>query len=218
MKELNPSNVTLMASVASFFIQSGGQVFALISVDRILVEAPPRSFALLQGAHRYDSTPFWSTVPLITFVLLMMALVTNWKTQRRNFLLLALTLYIVVGLVSAFYLQPVFDEIKAVGYRDEVDLALQSRAATWLERRTRLRISPVARAHTPGHDAETSRVKQPSECCMRPKPDFRQFEPVDQLVARNRDITNGLFRDGYHHVDDRREAAVVRDRTNGVGP
>jgi hypothetical protein len=131
MKELNPPNVTLMASVASFFIQSGGQVFALIAVDRILVEAPPRSFALLQGAHRYDSTPFWSTVPLITFVLLMMALVTNWKTQRRNFLLLALTLYIVVGFVSAFYLQPVFDEIKAVGYRDEVDLALQSRAATW---------------------------------------------------------------------------------------
>jgi hypothetical protein len=61
----------------------------------------------------------------------MMALLTNWKTQRRQLMLLALTLYLIVGLVSAFYLQPVFDEIKAVGYRDEVDLALQSRAATW---------------------------------------------------------------------------------------
>jgi hypothetical protein len=63
MKELNPSNVTLMASVASFFIQSGGQVFALIAVDRILVEAPPRSFALLQGAHRYDSGPSGARFP-----------------------------------------------------------------------------------------------------------------------------------------------------------
>jgi hypothetical protein len=44
---------------------------------------------------------------------------------------LALTLFIVVGLVSMLYLEPLFDELKASGYRDEIDPALQKRVATW---------------------------------------------------------------------------------------
>jgi hypothetical protein len=36
-----------------------------------------------------------------------------------------------VGLVSVFYLDPLFGEIKAMGYRDEVDAAVQTRAAMW---------------------------------------------------------------------------------------
>jgi len=86
---------------------------------------------MLQGEYRYDSSVFWSTVPPITFVLLIIALVTNWKTRRRALLLLALTLFIVLGLVSMLYLQPLFDELKASGYRDEIDPALQNRVATW---------------------------------------------------------------------------------------
>jgi hypothetical protein len=131
MKELNLPNITLMASVASIFVHLGGQVFALVAVDSTLVAAPPRSFAILQGEYRYDSSVFWSKVPPIAFVLLIIALVTNWKTRRRQLLLLALTLFFVLGLVSGLYLEPTFDEIKAMGYRDEVDPALQSRAAMW---------------------------------------------------------------------------------------
>src|SRR5688500_2737245 len=108
MKDLNLRNVALMAVVASWFIQIGGQVFALISVDSILVAAPPRSFAMLQGEYRYDSDAFWSTVPPITGLLLMIALVANWKTERRKFLLVAFALTIVVAIVSIFYLDPIF--------------------------------------------------------------------------------------------------------------
>ena len=64
-------------------------------------------------------------------MLFVIALVTNWKTRRRKLLLLALSLFIVGGLVAGFFLGPVFDEMKAMGYRDEIDPVLQSRAATW---------------------------------------------------------------------------------------
>ena len=131
MKELNLRNIALMALVACWFIQIGGQVFALIAVDGTLVAAPPRSFAILQGEYRYDSEAFWSTVPPITFVFLIIALVTNWKTQRRKFLLVALALCIVSSLVSIFYLDALFNDLNAIGYRDEIDPALRSRAATW---------------------------------------------------------------------------------------
>ena len=131
MKELNLRNVTMMALVGSWFIQIGGQLFALIAVDGALVAAPPRSFAMLQGEYRYDSSAFWSTVPPLTSALLIIALIANWKTARRKLLLLVLTLFVVIGLVSILYLEPTFDDIKAIGYRNEVDTALQSRAATW---------------------------------------------------------------------------------------
>jgi hypothetical protein len=131
MKELSLRNVALMALIASWFIQIGGQVFALLSVDRILVAAPPRSFAMLDGPYRYDSEVFWSTVPMISAVLLITTLAANWKTPRRKLLLLAFVLLIGGALVSVFYLDPVFNELNALGYRDEVDPTLQTRAATW---------------------------------------------------------------------------------------
>ena len=131
MKELNLPNVTLMASVASCFIQIGAQLFALVVVAGTVSEAPPRSFAMFEGGYGYNSGAFWSTVPPITFVLFVIALVANWKTGRRKLLLLALTMFLVGGLVAGLFLEPVFDEMKAMGYRDEVDPVLQSRAATW---------------------------------------------------------------------------------------
>ena len=131
MKELNLPNMTLIASVVSCFIQIGAQLFALVVIASTVSEAPPRSFAMFEGEYGYNSSAFWSTVPPITFVLLVIALITNWKTRRRKLLLLALTLFIVAGLVTGFFLEPVFDEMKAMGYRDEVDPVLQSRAATW---------------------------------------------------------------------------------------
>lgn len=78
MKELNLPNVTLMVSVTSWFIQFGAQLFALIVVAGTVAQAPPRSFAMLQGEYGYNSSVFWETVPLITFVTLIIALVSNW--------------------------------------------------------------------------------------------------------------------------------------------
>ena len=131
MKELNLRNITMMALVACCLMQVGAQLYALSVVASTVSAAPPRSFAILQGEYRYDSSVFWNTVPTITFVLFIIALVTNWKTPRRKLLVLALSLFMIAGLAAGLYLEPVFDEMKAIGFRDEVDPVLQARAATW---------------------------------------------------------------------------------------
>ena len=131
MKELNVRNLTLMALVACCLMQIGAQLYALSVVASTVSAAPPRSFAMLQGEYGYNSSAFWNTVPTITSVLFVIALVANWKTPRRKLLLLALTLFVIGGLVAGLYLEPVFDEMKAIGFRDEVDPVLQSRAAKW---------------------------------------------------------------------------------------
>lgn len=131
MRDLHLKNITLMALVASCFVQIGAQLFALVVVASTVSAAPPRSFAMFQGEYGYNSSAFWSTVPMITSALFVIALIANWKTRRRNLLLLALTLFIAGGLVAGVFLEPIFDEMKAMGFRDEVDPALQTRAATW---------------------------------------------------------------------------------------
>jgi hypothetical protein len=131
MKELNVRNLALMALVFCCLMQIGAQLYALSVVASTVSAVPPRSFAMLQGKYGYNSSAFWNTVPTITCVLFVIALVANWKTSRRKLLLLALTLFVIGGLVAGLYLEPVFDEMKAIGFRDEVDPVLQSRAARW---------------------------------------------------------------------------------------
>ena len=132
MGKLNIRNIALMALIVSCFMQVGAQLFALSVVASTIAEAPPRSFAILEGEYRYDSAPFWGTVPPITAILFIVALIANWKTPRRALLLVAFALFLVGGLIAGMVLEPEFDAMIAAGYSDTVDPALQSRAASWL--------------------------------------------------------------------------------------
>ena len=131
MKELNLKNITLIALVTSCLLQVGAQLFALSVVASTIAKAPPRSFAMMQGEYGYNSSAFWDTFPMITFVLFIIALITNWKTQRRKPILFALILFIIGGLVAGFFLEPVFADIIKTGYSDKVDPILQSQAKKW---------------------------------------------------------------------------------------
>jgi hypothetical protein len=86
---------------------------------------------MLNGKYGYNSTAFWNTVPMITFVLFIIALITNRKNQRRKFILFALTLFIIGGFVAGFFLEPVFANMIKGGYSDHVDPVLQSQAKRW---------------------------------------------------------------------------------------
>jgi hypothetical protein len=131
MKKLNLPNTTLIALVVSCLLQAGAQLFALSVVASTVSKAPPSSFAILEGEYRYDSSAFWETVPMITFILFIIALVTNWKTQRRKLILLALALFIIGGLLAGFYLEPTFADMIKRGYSDQIDPVLQSQARRW---------------------------------------------------------------------------------------
>jgi hypothetical protein len=132
MGELNIRTIALMALIVSCFAQIGAQLFALSVVADTLAQAPPRSFAILEGQYRYDSSAFWGTVPPITGLLYILALVANWKTRRRMLLLASFALFVIGGLVAGLLLEPEFATITATGYSDTIDPALQSRAACWL--------------------------------------------------------------------------------------
>lgn len=124
-------NLSLIAAIASCFIQIGAQLFAILVIIRTVIAAPPRSFSILDGKYGYDSSFFWQTVPNITLALLFVAIIANWKTTRRNLLLASLAIFLVGGAVAALVVEPGFAKLMAIGYSDVVDPSLQSRAATF---------------------------------------------------------------------------------------
>ena len=119
------SNVTLIALAASYFTQIGAGIFALSIIGRVVSAAPPRSLTMLQGQYRYDSSAFWEVVPAITGALFLLAIAANWKTRRRGLILGALALFAISGVTTGAFVQPLFAEVVASGYRDAVDPALQ---------------------------------------------------------------------------------------------
>jgi hypothetical protein len=124
-------NITLIALTVSCFVQIGAQLFAVSIIARVVQSAPPRSFAILEGPYRYDSSAFWQIVPPLTAGLFLVALFANWKTNRRTLLVSAFALFLLGGVVAGAYLEPMFATMIAIGYRDVVDPDLQTRAATW---------------------------------------------------------------------------------------
>ena len=124
-------NLSLIALIVSCFIQIGAQLFAIVVIVRTVIAAPPRSFAIFEGEYGYDSSFFWQIVPNISLALIVVALIANWRTTRRNLLLVALALFIIGGVVAALVVEPEFAKLMAIGYSDFVDPSLQSRAATW---------------------------------------------------------------------------------------
>ena len=124
-------NIALIALIVSCFVQIGAQLFAISVIASVVQSAPPRSFAILEGPYRYDSSAFWEIVPPITAVLFFVALIAKWKTDRRKLILGAFTLLVIGGVVAGVYLEPMFAKMIAVGDRDVVDPDLQARAATW---------------------------------------------------------------------------------------
>ena len=124
-------NVSLIALIASCFIQIGAQLFAIAVIVRTVIAAPPRSFAIFEGEYGYDSSAFWQTVPTITLALFVVALIANWRTTRRGLLFLALALFLIGAAVAAIIVEPEFAKLMAIGYSDVIDPTLQARAASW---------------------------------------------------------------------------------------
>lgn len=124
-------DLSLIALIASCFTQIGAQLFAIVVIVRTVVTAPPRSFAIFEGEYGYDSSIFWETVPMVTLILFVAALIANWRTRRRSLLFVALTLFLSGAAVAGFVVEPEFAKLTAIGYSDVVDPELQSRAARW---------------------------------------------------------------------------------------
>jgi len=131
VKTLTLSTLSLIPAVVGALLQAGAQLFAVAVVVGTVTKAPPRSLAMYAGEYGYNSGPFWELMPTVTLVLILIALVGNWRTPRRHLLLGAVALFVVAGLFTVFVMSPAQEAVVAVGFSDAVDEALRVQAIRW---------------------------------------------------------------------------------------
>lgn len=128
------ANVILFALTLLYLIMLGGGNYEHINVTPVITQAPPLSSAMLQGPYGFSPIRFWVTFRPLTILLFVAALAVHWKQsrQRRNLLLMAFLLDVLVTLATFLYFAPetgVITQYSASA--THVDAGLLNRALLW---------------------------------------------------------------------------------------
>lgn len=129
MKTTSFSKISILALFAGIYIQIGAQLFALLAIVQTLVKDPPKSFQMLVGDYGYDSSIFWDTIPNLTTLLFVIALIAGWKTQARKWIIISFSIFIVAGVFAIVVVEPKFAELIS----DESSVNLNELTSSWYQ-------------------------------------------------------------------------------------
>ena len=127
MKTSTFSKISLLAIFATLFVQIGAQLFALLAIVQTLVKNPPESFQMLAGDYGYDSSIFWDTIPNVTTLLFVIALIACWKTNARMWIIISFSFFILAGVLAMVVVEPRFAELIS----NESGTNLNEMTASW---------------------------------------------------------------------------------------
>ena len=123
--------VSLIIASISFIIVIGGGTYEHLAVVPAWSAAVPASLTMFQGEHALAAANFWIPVHPVTIALLTIALILNWRTERRYYILVTLTGYLSVVAVTAVYFVPELMSLTQTAYNTSVDAELTRRANQW---------------------------------------------------------------------------------------
>ncbi len=121
----------LILGCISFIIVIGGATYEHAAVVPVWTSAVPASLSMFQGEYGLAAANFWIPVHPVTILLLVTALIANWRTPRRAYLLATLVGYGVVLAVTSVYFVPELMAITQTAYAATVDADLTRRGKIW---------------------------------------------------------------------------------------
>ena len=124
-------NLLLMLACLTFIIVIGAGTYEHVTMVPRWKLAPPSSLTMFQGEFGINPGNFWRFIHPINLLLLIIALVLNWKTTRRKNILIALGGYIIIIVATATYFVPELMKIMATPFANTINADLQARAALW---------------------------------------------------------------------------------------
>ena len=122
--------VLILASI-SFIIVIGGSVYEHVGIVPVWTSSAPASLAMFQGEYAITPFKFWIPIHPITLGLLILALLFNWRTERRSFILTTITGYVLVIAATFFWFVPQLMTIVETAYSATIDAELTHRAQSW---------------------------------------------------------------------------------------
>ena len=120
----------ILASI-SFMIVIGGAVYEHLAVVPVWSAAVPASLTMFQGEYRLAAESFWIPIHPIAISLLAISLFINWRTARRNYILVTLTGYALVLVTTFIYFVPELMSLTQSAYGPAVNDELTRRAGLW---------------------------------------------------------------------------------------
>jgi len=122
--------ILILASI-SFIVVMGGAVYEHVGIVPVWASAAPASLAMFQGEYPIAPFRFWIPIHPITFGLLLLSLILNWGTVRRNYILTVIVGYAFVLLATFFWFVPQLMSIIGTAYSTGIDAELTQRAQSW---------------------------------------------------------------------------------------
>ena len=123
--------ILLILAAISFINVIGAGLYEHIAAIPRWKLAPPSSLTMFQGQYGINPGAFWQKIHPVTLVLLIAALVANWKTGRRKYIFITIAGYAIAIGVTFLYFVPELLSIIHTAYQPTVDQGLVSRANVW---------------------------------------------------------------------------------------
>lgn len=114
-----------------FSVVIGGAIYEHIAVVPQWSMAAPASLAMFQGDYGLRPAPFWMMIHPVTLVFMGLSLLLFWKTTYRKSLLITLTGYVLVLIITFSFFVPELLAITGTAYSENVDPTLTGRAKLW---------------------------------------------------------------------------------------
>lgn len=122
---------SLILAAISFVTVIGGATYEHLAVVPVWSAAVPASLTMFQGEYALAAQRFWIPIHPFTLILLITALVLNWNTARRKFIIATITGYAAVLAITTVWFVPELLAITRSTYNNAIDPLLTQRGATW---------------------------------------------------------------------------------------
>ncbi len=126
-------NLIYAVTCLSLNIIIGAAVFEHLVVWPTAYAAPPASLSMFQGEYGFKAVLFWSKIHPVTLLLFVITLVTFWKTERRNHILIPFVGYFIILIITSIYFVPELIDIVETEYSARIDEQLVSRGSLWIK-------------------------------------------------------------------------------------
>ena len=129
---MNFKNILYAISCMSFTVILGAAVYEHIAVWPNAFAAAPRSLTMFQGEFGLNSAPFWMMIHPVSLILFITSLAFHWKTERRKYVLITLTGYVLILISTFIYFVPTLMSIVKMPYADMVNGEVTSQGQLWI--------------------------------------------------------------------------------------
>ncbi|HZV68264.1 MAG TPA: hypothetical protein VFG10_01930 [Saprospiraceae bacterium] len=124
-------NFTLIIASMCFMVILGAAVYEHVVLIPEWSAALPASLSMYQGPYGLHPEKFWIPIHPFTILCLGIALVVNWKSNRRKNIFIVIGGYIFILVLTFGYFVPELIRLTETPFSDNIDADLVKRASTW---------------------------------------------------------------------------------------